>query len=109
MLRTNYFEKSFKIVRDKLRRLTGYETGSKAFRSGDLHINGATAPHVEKDFNEGVRFLTMSIDMFRNEKSHTSDGKIEDPNRAHHYLTMSSLALHLLEGAEIMHKPKIDR
>ena len=34
-------EKSFKVVRDRLRKLTGYETGSAAFGRGHLHIGGA--------------------------------------------------------------------
>jgi uncharacterized protein (TIGR02391 family) len=94
-------EKSFKIVRDKLRTLTGYETGSDAFGRGKLHIKGAAAPNVDDDFNAAAKFLMMAIDMFRNEKGHTSDAKIEDPIRAHQYLSMSSLALSLLENAEI--------
>jgi uncharacterized protein (TIGR02391 family) len=94
-------EKSFKVVRDRLRTLTSYETGSEAFGKGKLHINGAAAPNVEKDFNEGVKFLTMAIDKFRNEKSHTSDAKIDDPARAYEYLCLSSLAMHFLDGAEI--------
>jgi len=94
-------EKSFKIVRDRLRELTGYETGAGAFGKGNLHITGAAAQNVDHDFNEAVKFLTMAIDMFRNEKSHTSDAKIKDPIRAYQYLSMSSLALYLLEQAEI--------
>lgn len=94
-------EKSFKVVKDKLRKLTGYEKGSEAFGKGKLHIKGASAPHVDKDFNAAVKFLTMSIDFFRNEKSHTSDAKIENPIRAYEYLRLSSLAMHLLENAEI--------
>ena len=43
----------------------------------------------------------MAIDYFRNEKSHTSDAKIDDPVRAYEYLRLSSLALNLLEGAEV--------
>ena len=92
-------EKSFKTVRDRLRDLTGYETGSEAFGKGKLYIQGATAPHVDADFNQAVKFLTMAIDMFRNEKSHTSDARIDDPVRAHQYLSLSSLALALLEKA----------
>jgi len=92
-------EKSFKLVRDKLRTLTGYETGSEAFGKGSLHVDGAAAPHVEEDFQEGVKFLTMAIDRFRNEKSHTADGNISDRVRAYEYLRLSSLAMHLLEGA----------
>lgn len=95
-------EKSFKVVRDKLRELTGHETGSEAFGKGKLHIKGAAAPNVDSDFNQAVKFLTMSIDMFRNEKSHTSDAKINDPIRAYQYLAMSSLALSLLENSEIV-------
>ncbi len=94
-------EKSFKVVRDRLRFLTGYETGSEAFGKGKLYIRGAAASHVDFDFNEGVKFLTMAIDKFRNEKSHTSDGNIDDPVRAQQYLMLSSLAMYLLDGAEI--------
>lgn len=94
-------EKGFKVVRDRLRELTTYETGSEAFGKGKLHVKGAAAPNVDEDFNEGVKFLTMAVDRFRNEKSHTSDGKIDDPVRAYEYLTLSSLAMNLLDGAEV--------
>lgn len=94
-------EKSFKVVRDRLRDLTTYEKGSDAFGRGSLFINGASAKNVEHDFQEAVKFLTMAIDQFRNEKSHTSDGKIEDPGRAYEYLALSSLAMHLLDDSEV--------
>jgi len=103
-------EKGFKVVRDKLRDLTSHETGSEAFGKGGLFINGASAKNVEHDFQEAVKFLTMAIDQFRNEKSHTSDGKIEDPVRAYEYLALSSLAMHLLDDSEVkIHqgKPKL--
>jgi uncharacterized protein (TIGR02391 family) len=100
-------EKSFKIVRDRLRDHTSHETGTKAFGRGNakgksLYVKGAAAPNVDKDFNEAVKFLTMAIDYFRNEKSHTSDAKIEDPVRAYEYIRVASLALHLLDGAELV-------
>ena len=95
-------EKGFKVVRDRLRELTGHETGSKAFGNSKLHIKGATAPNVDGDFNEAVKFLTMAIDNFRNEKAHTSDAKIDDPVRAYHYINISSLAMYLLDNAEIL-------
>jgi hypothetical protein len=41
----------------------------------------------------------MAIDHFRNEKSHTADGNISNPIRAYEYLRLSSLAMHLLDGA----------
>jgi uncharacterized protein (TIGR02391 family) len=94
-------EKGFKVVRDRLRVLTNYETGAKAFGNTKLHIKGAVAPNVDYDFNEAVKFLTMAIDNFRNEKSHTSNAKIDDPQRAYEYLTLSSLAMNLLDQAEI--------
>lgn len=93
-------EKGFKVVRDRLRKLTGHETGSEAFGKGKLHIKGAAATNVDEDFNEAVKFLTMAIDRFRNEKSHTSDAKIDDPVRAYEYLRLSSLAMNLLENVE---------
>ena len=95
-------EKSFKVVRDKLRTLTGYEKGTDAFGKGKLYIKGAAAPNVDNDFNTAVKFLTMAIDMFRNEKSHTSNAKINDFQQAYEYLSLSSLAMHLLDRAEIM-------
>jgi uncharacterized protein (TIGR02391 family) len=94
-------EKGFKVVRDRLRSLTSYETGSEAFGKGKLYILGAAAPHVDDDFQNGVKFLAMAIDRFRNEKSHTADGNISDPVRAYEYLRLSSLAMHLLDGGLI--------
>jgi len=96
-------EKGFKVVRDRLRKLTGFETGSEAFGKGGLYVKGAAAPNVDHDFNDGVKFLTMAIDRFRNEKSHTSDAEIDDPARAYEYLRLSSLAMHLLDSAEVRH------
>ncbi len=43
----------------------------------------------------------MAIDRFRNEKSHISDAKIDDPIRAYEYLRLSSLAMNLLGQGEI--------
>lgn len=97
-------EKGFKVVRDRLRELTEYETGSEAFGKSGLYIKGASAENVDKDFQNAVKFLTMAIDQFRNEKSHTSDGNINDPVRAYEYLTLSSLAMRLLDNGEVRKK-----
>lgn len=102
-------EKGFKVVRDRLRELTSYETGSEAFGKGGLFINGASASNVEHDFQSAVKFLTMAIDQFRNEKSHTSDGNIDNPVRAYEYLALSSLAMHLLDNAEVKESAKPDK
>src|SRR6185312_10054360 len=98
-------EKGFKVVRDRLRSLTGHEKGADAFGKGKLQVQGAAAPNVESDFNEAVKFLLMAIDFFRNEKAHTSDARITDPIRAEHYLMLSSLAMHLLENATTSKTP----
>lgn len=97
-------EKGFKVVRAKLRKLTGHETGSEAFGKGRLYIKGSAEPNtplVDKDFQEAVKFLTMSIDNFRNEKVHVVDGNINSPERAYEYLVLSSLAMRHLDNAEI--------
>jgi Protein of unknown function (Hypoth_ymh) len=57
-------EKGFKVVRDRLRALTNYETRSEAFGKGKLYISGAAAPHVDDDFQNGVKFLTMGLIVF---------------------------------------------
>jgi uncharacterized protein (TIGR02391 family) len=95
-------ELSFKVVRDRLRQLTGFEKGSEAFGKGKLHIKGAVAAHVDADFNDGVKFLTMAIDMFRNEKMHTAEIGIDNSTKALQYLVLSSLAMRLLDGGEII-------
>ena len=95
-------EKSFKVVKDRLRELTGFESGSDAFGKGKLHIKGAAASNVDGDFNKATQYLMMAVDMYRNEKSHTSDAKIDDPIRAYQYLVLSSLAMFLLEDSEIL-------
>lgn len=98
-------EKSFKIVRGRLRELTSYETGSEAFGKGSLYIKGANAPYVDRDFQAAIKFLTMSIDNFRNEKAHTTDSGVGTPGRAYEYLVLSSLAMHHLDNAEVRKAP----
>ena len=94
-------EKGFKAVRARLRELTSYENGSEAFGRGNLYIRGAAETHVDEDFQTAIRFLTMSIDFFRNEKAHVVDSNIDEPVRAREYLSMASLALRHLDNAEI--------
>jgi hypothetical protein len=48
---------------------------------------------VEDDFRNGVKFLTMAIDRFRNEKAHGADGNITGPLLAYEYLLLSCLAM----------------
>lgn len=93
-------EKSFRVVRGRLRELTTHETGAEAFGKGKLRVDGAIASWVEDDFNEAVKFLTMAIDRFRNEKAHTTDANL-DPVKAAEYIAMSSLAMRLLDNAHV--------
>jgi len=105
LVESGYFgeavEKSFKIVRDKLRILTGHETSSEAFGKGNLFIKGAAASNVEDDFQSAVKFLGMSIDFFRNEKAHTITANVSNEDRAYQYLILSSIALQHLDQGEI--------
>lgn len=94
-------EKALKCVKEKLRKLTKFETGSDAFGKGNLYIKGAIASNVEDDFNKGVQFLCMSIDRFRNEKVHSIDANISEPERALEYLAMCSLTLRFLDNVKI--------
>jgi uncharacterized protein (TIGR02391 family) len=91
-------EKGFKVVRERLRKLTGHETGSEAFGKGKLHIHGAT-DSGDFDFNEAAKFLCMAIDFFRNEKAHNAYAKLSEPQKALEYLALSSLAMRLLDNA----------
>jgi uncharacterized protein (TIGR02391 family) len=99
-------EKGFKIVRDCLRKKTGEETIVKALGKNHIHFGGAADPAVDKDFQEGVKFLLMSIDFFRNEKAHIPTGNIDNPIHALEYLAMSSLAMRHLENIQVVPKPK---
>lgn len=93
--------KGFKIVKEKLRDLTGFERASDAFGKGGLYINGSAAEHVDGDFQNAAKYLMMAIDSLRNEGSHTSYGNVTGSERAVDYLTLSSLAMHLLDSADI--------
>ncbi len=86
-------EESYKIVREKLREITGDEKATNAFKEENFEKIFGHKPtsEVEKDFFDGVKFLHMSIQMFRNEKAHKL-AKNLDKNRAYHYIALASLA-----------------
>ncbi len=90
-------EESYKIVRQKLRELTGEEQAHKAFSESNIEkIFGHTPQDdTEKDFIEGVKFLNQAIQRFRNEKVHTP-AKPLDKNLAIHYISLASLAYELI-------------
>jgi len=90
-------EEAYKVVRKKLKDITGKEKATDAFDSsnyekifGHQFINDA-----EKDFFEGVKFLHMAIQFLRNEKAHTPAKDI-DKNLAIHYIVLAGLAYDLI-------------
>ncbi len=88
--------KGFSVVKDRLRDITGKENGFPAFDDAGLYIKGSAAENVDAAFQEGVRRLLGSIDKFRNEKFHTSEGNIKEKEKALSYLHMCNLALSFL-------------
>lgn len=93
----NAVEEAYKIVREKLKLITGKEKAHEAFsESNYIIIFGYEAKDdVEKDFFEGVKFLHMAIQKLRNEKAHTPAKEI-DKNLAIHYIVLASLAYDLI-------------
>ena len=94
-------EEAYKIVRNKLKSLTNEEQAHKAFNEKNyvLIFGHAPANAAEKDFFEGVKFLNMAIQNFRNENAHDL-AKPLDRNTAVHYLVLASLAYDLITRNE---------
>jgi uncharacterized protein (TIGR02391 family) len=90
-------EEAYKVVRRKLRDVSGQEKATDAFnRVNYIRIFGhEPADDPEKDFFEGVKFLHMAIQFLRNEKAHTPAGDL-DKNLAIHYIALASLAYDLI-------------
>jgi len=93
----NAVEESYKIVREKLKDITGKEKATDAFSNSNYEIIFGHKPanEAEKDFFEGVKFLHMSIQFLRNEKAHTPARDL-DKNLAIHYISLASLAYDLI-------------
>lgn len=93
----NAVEESYKIVRKKLKDITGKEKATDAFTEINYtKIFGHTPiDDTEKDFFDGIKFLHMSIQFLRNEKAHTP-AKNLDKNLAIHYISLASLAYDLI-------------
>ncbi len=93
----NAVEEAYKIVRKKLKDITGEEKATDAFSNSNYEkiFGHHPADDVEKDFFEGVKFLHMSIQFLRNEKAHTPARDL-DKNLAIHYISLASLAYDLI-------------
>ncbi len=90
-------EESYKLVRAKLREITGKEKAHEAFSEANYEkiFGHLPSDDIEKDFFEGVKFLNMSIQFLRNEKAHTPATQLEE-NLAIHYISLASLAYDLI-------------
>ena len=77
--------------------MTGEEKASQAFCETNIEQIFGHNPSdaAEKDFFEGVKFINMAIQNFRNEKAHTP-AKPLDKNLAIHYISLASLAYELI-------------
>lgn len=99
----NAVEESYKLVREKLRELTGNEKASDVFnpnaqsRAHYQSLFGRKDPanSAEADFFRGVGYLHLGVQHLRNEKAHTPAGDLE-PNLATHYIALASLAYDLI-------------
>jgi len=101
LLRDNHYfnavEESYKIVRKKLREITGKEKAHEAFKADNIPLifGHDSKDAAEADFFEGVKFLHMAIQKLRNEKAHTPAKEL-DRNLAIHYIVLASLAYDLI-------------
>lgn len=96
-------EESYKLVREKLRELTGKEKASDVFSPAAtnkthyeaLFGRASARTGAEDDFFRGVGYLHLGVQFLRNEKVHTLATPVE-PNLALHYISLASLAYDLI-------------
>ncbi len=96
-------EESYKLVREKLRDITGNEKALDVFNNSAqntahykaLFGKAAPASAAEADFFRGIGYLHLGVQHLRNEKAHTPASPI-DPNLAIHYIALASLAYDLI-------------
>lgn len=96
-------DESYKLVREKLRELTGSEKATDVFNQSaqnekhyEVLFGKATATDAaEADFFRGVAYLHLGVQFLRNEKAHTLAVPLE-PNLAVHYVSLASLSYDLI-------------
>ncbi|MBM7494827.1 uncharacterized protein (TIGR02391 family) [Micromonospora luteifusca] len=96
-------EESYKLVRGKLREITGNEKASDVFNNSAQNtahyeaLFGKSIPTnaAESDFFRGIGYLHLGVQHLRNEKAHTPATPLE-PNLAVHYISLASLAYDLI-------------
>jgi len=101
-------EESYKVVREKLRELTGEEAAHKVFNENAqnakhyaaLFGKAKPADLAESDFFRGIGYLHLGVQFLRNEKAHTPAAPVE-PNLALHYISLASLAYDLITKGSV--------
>lgn len=96
-------EESYKVVREKLRDLTGSEKSTDIFNENAqsnkhyaaLFGKAKPANQAEGDFFRGIGYLHLGVQFLRNEKAHSLATFVE-PNLAVHYISLASLAYDLI-------------
>ena len=96
-------EESYKIVREKLKEITGKEKATDIFNMNaentrfheQLFGKQADLGSPEADFFRGVGYLNLTIQFLRKEKIHTLATTL-DKNLAIHYVSLASLAYDLI-------------
>lgn len=96
-------EEAYKLVRHKLREITGCERASEAFNMNAentkywqrLFGQNPVRDTPEYDFCRGVGYLHLGIQFLRNEKAHKPADEL-DINLAMHYIVLASLAYELI-------------
>lgn len=96
-------DESYKVVREKLRELTGSERATDVFNQSAqnekhyevLFGKAKASDAAEADFFRGVGYLHLGVQFLRNEKAHSLASPLE-PNLAIHYLSLASLSYDLI-------------
>lgn len=100
-------DEAYKLVREKLREITGNEKATEVFNMNaenkkyftQLFGKADGTTQAERDFFRGVGYLNLTIQFLRDEKAHTLATQLE-PNLAIHYVSLASLAYDLITRSE---------
>lgn len=100
-------EEAYKFVRKRLRQLVNTEKATVAFGyEANATVNYTElfghepVDEIEEDFFKGIRFLHLSVQFLRNEKSHSLATTL-DRNLALHYIALANLAYDLVSRGDV--------
>lgn len=102
-------DEAYKLVREKLREITGNEKATEVFNMNaeskkyftQLFGKPDGSTQAEKDFFRGIGYLNLTIQFLRDEKAHTVATPLER-NLAIHYVSLASLAYDLITRNEVV-------